>query len=223
MPLFRVLVGVGFVVSVLVVFRLVAEQALARAAGGFNPYLAVGTLGTLASAAMFASGGTVIRDDTPDAICEKRSSLPALLHHSARETAFVTVWVAVAYLGYTWIVTLTGLDPTGLRSIGFVGVVAGALVGLIPGCAPQIVPTGLNVQGGLPFPTLLANALSQDGEPCFPSWPWRPARRCWPASRPCCPRWPAVASPCWSAAEPVPGAVAGVVSTLAGRRSKGVP
>ncbi|HWB72406.1 MAG TPA: putative manganese transporter [Egibacteraceae bacterium] len=78
----------------------------------------------------------------------------------------MTVWVA--YLGYTWAVALTGADVSRLQSIGLLGVVAGALVGLVPGCAPQIVLTGLYVQGALPFPTLLANALSQDGAALFP-------------------------------------------------------
>lgn len=41
-------------------------------------------------------------------------------------------------------------------------------IGLIPGCAVQIVFTGLYVSGGLPLPTLVANAISQDGDALIP-------------------------------------------------------
>lgn len=49
MAAFWVLVGAGLLVSVPVVFRVVPEEALARAAGGVNLYLVVGVLGTLAA------------------------------------------------------------------------------------------------------------------------------------------------------------------------------
>jgi hypothetical protein len=51
---------------------------------------------------------------------------------------------------------------------GVAGVLAGAFIGLVPGCAVQIVFTGLYVAGGLPLPTLVANAISQDGDALIP-------------------------------------------------------
>ena len=90
------------------------------------------------------------------------------MRHSAREASFVTVWVAVAYVGWAVFSGVTGFDGSQMVFMGVVGVVIGALVGLIPGCAIQIVFTGLYVSGGVPLPTLVANAISQDGDALIP-------------------------------------------------------
>ncbi|MHB1981766.1 MAG: putative manganese transporter, partial [Sulfobacillus sp.] len=47
-------------------------------------------------------------------------------------------------------------------------VALGALVGLIPGCGPQIVVATLFVTGNLPFAAVLANTISQHGDAIFP-------------------------------------------------------
>lgn len=76
--------------------------------------------------------------------------------------------MAVAYLGWQVVTTTTGFDGSQLALTGLVGVLVGAGIGLIPGCAVQIVFTGLYVSGGLPLPTLVANAISQDGDALIP-------------------------------------------------------
>lgn len=92
-----------------------------------------------------------------------------LLASSGRQTAFVVVLVAVASLVTTLPVELASIDVATILGIaGFGGVIAGALVGLVPGCAPQILLTGLYVSGAVPVPTLVANAASQDGDALFP-------------------------------------------------------
>jgi hypothetical protein len=91
-----------------------------------------------------------------------------VLVDAARETARVTTWVVVAFVGYEVVVATTGLDVGTLPTIGLVGVVAGALLGLLPGCGPQLVLTGLYAQGALPLSVLAANALSQDGDALIP-------------------------------------------------------
>ena len=96
------------------------------------------------------------------------ASLRETLRHSAHEASFVTVWVAAAYLGWQVVTTTTGFDGSGLGFAGVAGVLVGALVGLVPGCAVQIVFTGIYVSGGLPLPTLVANAISQDGDALIP-------------------------------------------------------
>ena len=45
----------------------------------------------------------------------------------------------------------------------------GALVGLIPGCGPQVVVATLYTHGVIPFSALLANAVSNDGDALFPA------------------------------------------------------
>ena len=55
-----------------------------------------------------------------------------------------------------------------LIASGVMTVLIGALVGLIPGCGPQILFVTLYSRGMLPFAALIANAVSQDGDALFP-------------------------------------------------------
>ncbi|SCL32426.1 Putative, 10TM heavy-metal exporter [Micromonospora nigra] len=156
----------AFAVSVPVVFQLVDPTALTRTLGGLDPYLALGVLGTLTAALIFAAGRGRLADETLETAQPR--SVGATLRHSAHEASFVTVWVAVAYLGWQLVTGVTGFDGSQLALAGLAGVLVGALVGLIPGCAVQIVFTGLYTSGGLPLPTLVANAISQDGDALIP-------------------------------------------------------
>ncbi|ELZ26632.1 hypothetical protein C474_19574, partial [Halogeometricum pallidum JCM 14848] len=91
------------------------------------------------------------------------------LTHAAMETSFVTVWVVAAYLIYEYTVLFTGADIAGLAAAaGVLAPMAGAAVGLIPGCGPQIVLSTAYAQGSIPFSALAANAISQDGDALFP-------------------------------------------------------
>ncbi len=47
-------------------------------------------------------------------------------------------------------------------------VIIGVLIGIIPGCGPQIIFVTLYTRGLVPFSALLANAISQDGDALFP-------------------------------------------------------
>ncbi|MFI6264827.1 putative manganese transporter [Micromonospora sp. NPDC051006] len=156
----------AFAVSVPVVFQLVDPTVLTRTFGGIDPYLALGVLGTAIAALIFATGRGRLADDTLETAQPR--SLRATLRHSAHEASFVTVWVGVAYLGWQVLTTTTGFDGSQLAVTGLIGVLVGAAIGLIPGCAVQIVFTGLYVSGGLPLPTLVANAISQDGDALIP-------------------------------------------------------
>lgn len=156
----------AFLVSVPVVFQLVDPGVLTDRLGGVDPYLALGVLGTLTAMLIFAAGRGRLADDTLETA--QARSFRETLRHSAHEASFVTVWVAVAYLAWHVITTSTGFDGSELALTGLLGVLVGAAIGLIPGCAVQIVFTGLYVSGGLPLPTLVANAISQDGDALIP-------------------------------------------------------
>ena len=81
----------------------------------------------------------------------------------------VTVWVIGAYLIYEYGIVLFNVDIAGVAAAaGVLAPVGGALLGLIPGCAPQIVFAGIYAEGGIPFSALTANAISQDGDALFP-------------------------------------------------------
>jgi hypothetical protein len=85
------------------------------------------------------------------------------------ETSFVTVWVLVAYLVYEYPVAIFNLDIGAIAaSAGVLAPIAGAAIGLIPGCGPQIVLAGAYAQGAIPISALAANAVSQDGDALFP-------------------------------------------------------
>ncbi|MCD4535525.1 putative manganese transporter [Nocardioides sp. cx-169] len=149
--------GTGATISVPVTFQLLRPDTL---------YLALGVAGTAVAAVAFIRGGCQLADDDDETA--HPTSMTQVLRHGGREIAFVTVWVAAAYVAWSLITHLTGFDGSQMPLFGVVGVVVGALVGLIPGCAVQIVFVGLFLAGGMPLPTLVANMVSQDGDALLP-------------------------------------------------------
>ena len=88
----------------------------------------------------------------------------------AEETSFISVWVIGAYLAYDYIVTFGGFDLAALfDSVGPLLPLMGVLVGLVPGCGPQVLVTTLYVGGLIPFAALMGNAISNDGDALFPA------------------------------------------------------
>ncbi|SEM51395.1 Putative, 10TM heavy-metal exporter [Loktanella fryxellensis] len=88
----------------------------------------------------------------------------------AEETAFISVWVIWAYLGYDYLVAYGGFDLEAVFSaVGPLLPLMGVLVGLVPGCGPQVLVTTLYVGGVIPFAALMGNAISNDGDALFPA------------------------------------------------------
>ncbi|MEM1190183.1 MAG: putative manganese transporter [Pseudomonadota bacterium] len=86
------------------------------------------------------------------------------------ETSFVSVWVALGFLSFELLVYFTHLDLGVLfRSFGWLSVVIAALIGLVPGCGPQIIVTTLYLNGVAPLSAQVANAISNDGDALFPA------------------------------------------------------
>ncbi|TNC42438.1 putative manganese transporter [Mumia zhuanghuii] len=157
----------GVLLALPVTFRVVDPVALGAAVlGGLDPYLVIGVLGWGAGLALVLTGrhrnsGHVGDDCSP-------STVRGVLAHSGGEVATITLWVSLAYLAWSVLSSTTGFDGSQLPVLGLTGVVVGALVGLIPGCAVQIVFAGIFVGGGMPLPTFLANTISQDGDALLP-------------------------------------------------------
>jgi hypothetical protein len=149
--------GTGATVSVPVTFQLLRPDHL---------YLVLGVAGTALAVVAFVRGGCRLADD--DDTTAHPASMTQVLRHGGHEIAFVTVWVAVAYLAWSLVTHLTGFDGSQLPLFGVTGVLVGALVGLVPGCAVQIVFAGIFLAGGMPLPTLVANMVSQDGDALLP-------------------------------------------------------
>jgi hypothetical protein len=172
-----VLRGAGLLFWVLVVLggalgagRLVGVAAGAAATGtadgtaGASSAVLVGVAGLLACVALVVVG----RGQGAALGCTATAPPGALLLSVARESAVVVCWVAAAFVAVEAVVAATGVDLARLPVLGLVGVLVGAGLGLVPGCGPQLVLTGLYVQGLVPLPMLLANALSQDGDALLP-------------------------------------------------------
>ncbi|WP_435746548.1 putative manganese transporter [Nocardioides sp. SYSU DS0663] len=158
--------GAGATVSLPVTFQVLDPAALGEPLlGGVDPYLAVGLVGTVLAVGFFVRNGCKVADDT---LTGEPSSMGQVLAKGADEISFVTVWVAVAYVAWSLLTHLTGFDGSQLPLLGIAGVVVGALIGLIPGCAVQIVFCGIFLAGGMPLSTLVANMTSQDGDALIP-------------------------------------------------------
>jgi hypothetical protein len=150
-------IGGSATVSVPVTFQLLDPETL---------YLVLGVLGATVALVVFARAGCRLADD--DEASAGEQSFAAVLRHGGHEVAFVTVWVAVAYVAWSLLAHVTGFDGSQLPVLGLAGVVVGALIGLVPGCAVQIVFAGMFAAGGMPLATLVANTISQDGDALLP-------------------------------------------------------
>lgn len=98
----------------------------------------------------------------------------------AEETAFISVWVIGAYLAYDYIVAFAGLDlETMFAAVAPLLPLIGILIGLIPGCGPQVLVTTLYINGLVPFAALMGNAISNDGDALFPAIALEPRAALW--------------------------------------------
>lgn len=86
------------------------------------------------------------------------------------DTHFVSAWVIVSFMLYEILVNVGGLDVASWFSeFAMFTPLMAVLVGLLPGCGPQIVVTTLYIQGVIPFSALAGNAISNDGDALFPA------------------------------------------------------
>ena len=98
----------------------------------------------------------------------------------AEETSFISVWVIGAYLAYDYIVAFAGVDLAALfGAVAPLLPLLGVLVGLVPGCGPQVLVTTLYINGLIPFSALIGNAISNDGDALFPAIALDPKAAVW--------------------------------------------
>ncbi len=130
----------------------------------------IGLLGTGLSIVLYIAQKNWIGDDTEATIGDKLHSMRETMIHSASETAFVTFWVMIAYLVFEFGVLFSGISEQDMSNYGdgLIAVLAAAIIGLIPGCGPQIIAITAYTKDIISFPALAANAISQDGDALFP-------------------------------------------------------
>ncbi len=165
--IFWLLVVVGLVLGIALLFQVDVNTNFGI------PHIGtvLGITGTVFSMIYMFVNKKLIKNDCYIEEEHKIFSLKETLIHSAEDTAFVNTWVFIAYLVYEVAVYAIGGEAVvkdWMTSTGITTVFIGALIGLIPGCGPQIIFVSLYAKGMIPFSALLANAISQDGDALFP-------------------------------------------------------
>lgn len=98
----------------------------------------------------------------------------------ALDTNFVTSWVVLAFISFELLMHFTQFDLANMFSyLPAVAPFAGVLVGMIPGCGPQIITTSLYLSGAIPLSAQIGNAISNDGDALFPAIALSPKVAIW--------------------------------------------
>jgi hypothetical protein len=162
--------GAGLVAGVMYLMRGAPEVALEVAPTFFGLFTVAGLLGTALSFYLYFVGRHYMDAAASGRIRERFGSAYETFQHAALETSMVTVWVIAGYLLYEYTMGVFALDiKTLAAAVGVFAPMAGAALGLVPGCTPQIIFAQLYaVEEAIPFSALVANAISQDGDALFP-------------------------------------------------------
>ncbi|HZJ83591.1 MAG TPA: putative manganese transporter [Clostridia bacterium] len=164
---FWIIISIGLVLGIMDLFMVDIDAI----PGLPNLGLTIGVLGTFVTIMYMIFAKKFIQAESHEDAEHKLFSLKETLIHNAKETAFVGMWVFLAYLVYELVIYSIGgeeIIEAVLTSSGLTSVLLGVAVGLIPGCGPQIIFVSLYLKGMFPFAALLANAISQDGMPFSP-------------------------------------------------------
>lgn len=159
----------GLIFGSLYLLRGGPEVALSLGLGFDGLFTVTGIVGAVLSLYLYAVGRHYVGEGEIARARDSFGSVYDTLTHAAMETSFVTVWVLVAFLVYEYFVLFSGANIATLAAAaGVLAPIGGAVVGLIPGCGPQILLSSVYAEGGLPFSALSANAIAQDGDALFP-------------------------------------------------------
>lgn len=164
--LWSVLIIPGAAVALLGSFQVDVNELLAL------PEMSMEWAGTiLLISSMFLWGLTREIEDYQSAVSEDEKCVGSHpLQKTAQDTNFVTAWVVVAFLFFEFGSVLANVDfATLFSSWGVMLPLAGVLMGLLPGCGPQLLVTSLYLSGALPLSAQVGNAISNDGDALFPA------------------------------------------------------
>ncbi|MEZ9388950.1 putative manganese transporter [Vibrio lentus] len=164
--LWSVLIIPGAAVALLGSFQVDVNELLAL------PEMSMEWTGTiLLISSMFLWGLTREIEDYKSAVSEDEKCVGSHpLQKTAQDTNFVTAWVVVAFLFFEFGSVIANVDfATLFSSWGIMLPLAGVLMGLLPGCGPQLLVTSLYLSGALPLSAQVGNAISNDGDALFPA------------------------------------------------------
>lgn len=165
--IFWALIAAGLILGVCLLFQVDVNTQLGI------PHIGtvIGIAGLIFCAVYMIIAKRFIKNEEHSEEEQKLFSLKETLVHSAQDTAFVCIWVFFAYFVYELFVLAVGGEAVvagWMTATGLASVILGAVLGLVPGCGPQIIFVSLYAKGLLPFAALIANAISQDGDALFP-------------------------------------------------------
>ena len=94
----------------------------------------------------------------------------SVIDQTITDTNFVTGWVIIAFLLFEVSLYATGYELATLFEglVIWVPLIA-VVIGLLPGCGPQILVTTLYLSGVVPLSAQIGNAISNDGDALFPA------------------------------------------------------
>ncbi len=158
----------GAVIGVLAAFQIEADSFVLSITG-FEVARWLGAAGAILALAMWASAGESRSECTSgDRTCQPTP--PSTLQKVIDTTNFVTSWVVFAFVGFELLVAVGGIDLAAVFAVWAPLVPAMAiLIGLIPGCGPQILVTSFYLSGSVPLSAQLGNAIANDGDALFPA------------------------------------------------------
>ena len=98
------------------------------------------------------------------------AKIPAHVKNTIADTNFVTAWVVFAFLIFEIWMFSFNIDLESLFG-GFalyLPLIA-VVIGLLPGCGPQVIVTSMYIGGIIPLSAQIGNAISNDGDALFPA------------------------------------------------------
>lgn len=116
---------------------------------------------------------------TPGHSCEKKhcNTCHDTFSKVAIEASFILSWVFIGMAAYHVITTLSSLDIKALVQTNIYYIpLAAAIIGLIPGCGPQIILATMYINGSIPFSAQVANGISNDGDALMPAIAMQPKK-----------------------------------------------
>ena len=153
----------GIVFGILSAFQVDIDSLLT------NPFISkpgtyLGFLGGLFCVFLW-SAPTILKGGSSN-----NAKIPAYIRDTIADTNFVTAWVVFAFLIFEIWMFAFNIDLESLFS-GFtlyMPLIA-VVIGLLPGCGPQVIVTSLYIGGIIPLSAQIGNAISNDGDALFPA------------------------------------------------------
>ena len=103
-------------------------------------------------------------------ITKNNVKIPNYLRDTIADTNFVTAWVVFAFLVFEiWVFSFNVDLVTLFSSFSLYLPFFAVVIGLLPGCGPQVIITTMYIGGIIPLSAQIGNAISNDGDALFPA------------------------------------------------------